>query len=153
MELLELPNLDFYNVWGLWSSKSSFFLDPKKRKKQFKINCLGVFLGTHLAALWARRRFFDRPLVAHHGPSAGLRNSHFSNIILTFCALGFPLWTLPAHPSFQKHKKCIGFTMFLKPSLSPCWATSGGSKKRVLAHDHPKGLPRKTLKPFILRCF
>ena len=88
------PKVLFYNVWSLWGSKSFILIrfgafgapkayfswPPKKLKKPFKINGLGVFLGTHLAPLWARTRFFDRPMVAHHGPSEGIRNSHFSNI-------------------------------------------------------------------------
>ena len=49
------------------------YLDPKKRPKQFKINGLGVFLGTPLGRLWARTRFLDPPLVAQHGPSESVK--------------------------------------------------------------------------------
>ena len=143
MEPLELQNLYFYKVWSFWSSKSSFFLTPKKPKKPFKTNALGVFLGTHLAPLWARTCFFDRPMVAHHGPSAGIRNSHFSNIFQTFCALGFLLCTVPACPSFQKTLKKHWFynifDTFTGPMLSHQWRVNKNASWPTIAPRETSG--------------
>jgi len=74
LELLELQKLYFYNVWGLWDSKSLFFGDAQKAIKLFKINGLGVFLEPPLARLWARTHFLDPPLVAQHGPSESIKS-------------------------------------------------------------------------------
>ena len=83
-------------------------LTPQKRQKPFKINGLGVFLGSPLGRQWARTRFFDPPLVAQHGPSESIKNvvkpMHFWCFVERWVRRERP----QREPQSTKCLKCIG---------------------------------------------
>ena len=137
-----------------WGALGGTQLDQKSTKSiPMQRGARSVFCRSVLMQRGARFLIFGVRSMVQHGVDEGVKNIYKTNVILHIFNLRAHRERPPSGSQRTKLANYIGKTIFLIPPLGPSWATSGGSQKRVLAHNRTKGGSKKTLKPFILNCF